>query len=98
MHPVCFEGIRLLTFLGYLFPLNLAILSISIISYAEVIDNPGFAVFADGDRVVVEATPLTSNSRPEMCAHFPDIEIIGCFSGFDGYENALNEIKSHTGL
>ena len=67
-------------------------------SFADSIENPNFPVFADGNDMVVNATPLTNNSRPEMCALSPELEIIGCFTGYDGYANALNEIKTHAGL
>ena len=68
------------------------------ISYAESIGNPIFPVFADGNDTVVDATPLTNNARPEMCALSPDLEIIKCYTGYDGYANALADIKIHAGL
>ena len=67
------------------------------VAYAEAINSPTFPVFADGNDLVVNATPLTNNARPEMCALSPELEIIGCFTGYDGHENALNAIKTHAG-
>lgn len=68
------------------------------LAYAQSIENPDFPVFVDGEDLVVGATPLTNNSRPEMCVLSPDLEIVGCYTGYDGHENALNEIKNHAGL
>ncbi|MAA80645.1 MAG: hypothetical protein CL916_15420, partial [Deltaproteobacteria bacterium] len=68
------------------------------LAYAQSIANPDFPVFVDGEDMVVGATPLTNNSRPEMCVLSPDLEIVGCYTGYDGHENALNEIKTHAGL
>ena len=68
------------------------------ISYADRIGNPNFPVFADGEKIVVNATPLTNYSRPEMCILSPEMEIVECYSGYDGYENALEGLKIHAGL
>ena len=67
-------------------------------SYAETIGSPSFPVFADGDYVIADATPMTQEVHPEMCAIAPDMTIISCYSGHGGYEDALNDIKSHAGL
>ena len=57
-----------------------------------------FPVFADGSRNYANATPMTQQRHPEMCAVTPDLEIISCYSGHGGYENALADIKAHAGL
>ena len=68
------------------------------VAFAEQIGSPSFPVFTDGKDMVVGATPLTINPKREVCALSPELEIIGCFTGYDGYENALNTIKDHAGL
>ena len=67
-------------------------------SYAEEIGSPSFPVFADGTRQIANATPLTQNTHPEVCALTPDLEIISCYSGHNKYQVALNDIKVHAGL
>lgn len=68
------------------------------VSYANTIDNPDFPIFADGNHIVADATPLTNNTHPEMCSLTPELEIIKCYSGHGGYEDALQDIKNHAGL
>ena len=66
--------------------------------YAEVIDYPNFPIMADGNGLVAGATPLTNEVHPEMCAVSPEFEIIKCYSGHGGYEDALQDIRNHAGL
>ncbi len=67
-------------------------------AYAETIGSPSFPVFADGERLVSEVTPITHQVHPEMCAIAPDMTIIKCFSGHGGHELALTQIRDHAGL
>ena len=48
--------------------------------------------------MVSNATPLTNEVYPEMCAIAPNLEIIKCYSGHGGYDEALNDIRIHAGL
>ena len=67
-------------------------------SYAEVIGDPQHPVFADGDTLIADATPMTALSIPELCAIAPDMTIISCSQGHGAYEFILDDIKSHAGL
>ena len=67
-------------------------------SYAQAIDYPNFPIFADGNSMVAGATPLTNEVHPEMCAIGPNLELIKCYSGHGGHEDALNDIRAHAGL
>jgi hypothetical protein len=67
-------------------------------SYAEDIGSPSFPVFADGLEEIKEATPLTLQSHPAMCALTPEFVIISCYSGHGGYDSAFEAIKDHAGL
>ena len=68
------------------------------VAYADKIDYPDFPIFADGNHLVADATPLTNEVHPEMCALTPELEIIKCYSGHGGYEDALQDIREHAGL
>ena len=67
------------------------------IAYAERIGHPNFPVLAGGDGVIVEATPMTQEVHPELCALTPELEIIECFTGHSGSDAALDAIK-HAGI
>lgn len=67
-------------------------------AYAETIGSPDFPVFADGERIIAGATPMTQKVHPELCAFAPDMTIIKCYSGHGSYERALNQIMDHAGL
>jgi hypothetical protein len=41
---------------------------------------------------------MTQEVHPEMCALSPDLEIISCYYGHGGYEDALQDIRDHAGL
>ena len=41
---------------------------------------------------------MTQEYHPEMCALAPELEVISCYRGHGGYEQALEDIKSHAGL
>ena len=69
-----------------------------VMAYHEVIGSPSFPIFADGTGKISGATPMTQLSHPEMCAFSPEFEIISCYAGHGGYEEALNDIKAHAGL
>ena len=66
--------------------------------YAETIDFPNFPIFADGNQLVAETTPLTNETLPEVCSLAPDLTIIKCYSGHGGYENSFNDIRIHAGM
>ena len=66
--------------------------------YAEEIGNPDFPVFADGTEKMANATPMTTNTHPEVCGLAPDMTIISCHASHGGYERALDDIKEHAGL
>ncbi len=67
-------------------------------SYSERIGSPEFPVMADGNGGIAGATPMTQFTHPEMCGLTPELEIISCYSGHGGYENALSDIRDHAGL
>jgi hypothetical protein len=67
-------------------------------SYAKTIGAEDFPVFADGNKALVGVTPMTQQAHPQMCALAPDLEILKCFTGHGGYEDALDEIRTHAGL
>lgn len=67
-------------------------------SYANTIGAVDFPVFADGNKQITSVTPITQQSHPQMCALSPEFEILKCFTGHGGYQDALNEIKTHAGL
>ena len=64
------------------------------IAYAERIGSPDFPVLAGGDGAIVDATPLTQDAHPEVCAVTPELEIIECFVGHGGSDDALDVIRS----
>ena len=68
------------------------------IAYHERIGFPSFPVFADGEGQLADVTPMTETAHPEMCAITPDFEIISCYTGHGGYEEALQDIKADAGL
>lgn len=68
------------------------------ISYHERIGAPSFPIFADGTGKLAGATPMTQQVHPEMCALTPELEIISCYNGHGGYEQALDDITVHAGL
>ena len=67
-------------------------------SYVDRIGNPSFPVFADGSSQIAGATPMTQTVHPEMCGLTPELEIISCYYGHGGHQNALADIKTHAGL
>lgn len=67
-------------------------------AYARQVGISNFPVFADGSRNYANATPMTQEAHPEMCAVSPEMRIISCYAGHGGYENALNDIRVHAGL
>lgn len=69
-----------------------------VINYAETIGSPSFPVLADGNGSISDATPMTQFTHPEMCALTPELEIISCYSGHGGYDDALSDIRDHAGL
>ena len=69
-----------------------------VIAYHERIGEPLFPVLADGARLLVGSTPMTQEYHPEMCAVTPEFEILSCYKGHGGYEQALVDIKVHAGL
>lgn len=64
-------------------------------AYADRIGNPNFPIFADGNELIKEATPMTQTTHPEMCGLTPDLEIISCYAGHNGFYFALDDIKAH---
>ena len=69
-----------------------------IVAYHERIGSPSFPMFADGNDILANASPLTLQVHPEMCALTPDFEFIECFSGHGGHNRALDAIREHAGL
>ncbi|MAA80306.1 MAG: hypothetical protein CL916_13715 [Deltaproteobacteria bacterium] len=69
-----------------------------VIAYHERIGEPTFPVLADGSGLLAGSTPMTQEHHPEMCALTPEFEIISCYKGHGGYEQALADIKAHAGL
>ena len=67
-------------------------------AYAEIIGDPSFPVFADGSQTIVDSTPMTQNTHPEMCALTPDMALIACDDGHNGYRDMLDAIREHAGL
>jgi hypothetical protein len=67
-------------------------------AYATTIDAQESPVFADGGGALIGATPFTGNTRPELCALTPDMEILACTTGHGAYQGLLNQIKTHAGL
>jgi hypothetical protein len=68
------------------------------IAYADRIGSPNFPILAGGDGSIVDATPMTQEAHPEICAFTPDLEIIECFVGHGGSDDALDVIRSHAGI
>ena len=68
------------------------------ISYHDRIGAPSFPIFADGTGKMAQATPMTQAYHPEMCALTPELEIISCYHGHGGYEQALDDIRVHAGF
>ena len=66
--------------------------------YASYIGNPDFPIFADGDGILRDATPMTQTTHPEMCALTPDLTIIECSFGHGGQHKMLDAIREHAGL
>ena len=60
--------------------------------------EPTFPIFADGTGLISGATPMNQQTHPQMCGLTPSLEIISCYSGHGGYEDALADIKTHAGL
>lgn len=69
-----------------------------VIAYADRIGNPSFPVLAGGDGAIVDATPMTQEVHPEICAFTPELEIIECFTGHGGSDDALDAIKTYAGI
>lgn len=65
-------------------------------AYANTIGNPLFPVLADGIGAIAGATPMNLQTHPQMCALSPEFEIISCYSGHGGYEDALTDIVEHS--
>ena len=66
--------------------------------YAEYIGDPAFPVFADGDRLLHEVTPMDGRTHPELCAVGPGMTILGCWSGHGSIEPALAAVREHAGI
>ncbi len=69
-----------------------------VINYADTIGNPTFPVLADGESQLATHTPMTQLTHPEVCALSHELEILSCYSGHGGYEDALTDIREHAGL
>ena len=69
-----------------------------VIAYAERIGSPDFPVLAGGDGGIVDSTPMTQDAHPEICVFTPELEIIECFVGHGGTEDAFDVIRSHAGI
>ena len=41
---------------------------------------------------------MDQKSHPQMCAFTPEMEILSCYGGHGGYEEALDAIRDHAGL
>lgn len=68
------------------------------IAYADRIGNPSFPVLAGGDGAMADATPMTLEAFPEICAFTPELEIIECFTGHGGSDDALDAIRTYAGI
>ena len=66
--------------------------------YAEHIGDPDFPVFADGDKLLHDVTPMNGESHPEVCAIGPDMKILECWSGHGSVQTALDKIRETAGL
>ncbi len=66
--------------------------------YADYIGDPDFPVFADGEGILVGATPMTGYSHPEVCALGPDMTILGCWAGHGTIDSAFDAIREHAGI
>jgi hypothetical protein len=64
-------------------------------SYAAYIGNPNFPIFADANNVIVDATPMTQESYPEVCVIAPDMSLVQCYAGHGFVEAALDDVKAH---
>ena len=66
--------------------------------YASYIGSPDFPIFADGEGILRDATPMTQETHPEMCALTEDLTIIECSFGHGGQHKMLDAIRVHAGL
>lgn len=67
-------------------------------AYAEVIGDPKFPIFADGEGKFADTLPLDPTMHPQVCALTDAFEILSCYVGHGTYEDALDDIRDHAGL
>ena len=67
-------------------------------SYANYIGGPDFPIFADSEGVLKDATPMTQETHPEVCALSDELEILDCTTGHGGFETMMDAIRDHAGL
>ena len=65
--------------------------------YYPLINEPSFPTLVDGEAAIPAITPMI-DGNPEVCGLTPELEIIHCYVGHGGNEQALNDIKEHAGL
>ncbi len=66
--------------------------------YAQQVGITEFPVLADSAGAFANATPMTQNAHPEVCAIAPDMTIISCGAGHKSFTSRLNDIKAYAGL
>ena len=66
-------------------------------AYVPRINDPSFPVLADGERKFPEITPM-GDGHPEICSLTPELQIISCYVGHGGHEQALQDVREHAGL
>ena len=69
-----------------------------VVAYAERIGSPNFPILAGGDGTIVAATPMDQIAHPEICVLTPELEIVECFTGHSGTDEAFDVIRSHAGI
>ncbi len=69
-----------------------------VVAYAERIGSPDFPILAGGDGTVADATPMSQIAHPEICVLTPEFEIVECFEGHGGTDEAFDVIRSHAGI
>ena len=67
-------------------------------SYASYIGDPDFPIVADSNGVLKEATPMTQETHPEVCALSDELEILDCTTGHGGFEDMMDVIRRDAGL
>ena len=66
-------------------------------AYVPRINDPLFPVLADGESQLPAISPM-NEGHPEVCALSPEFEIISCYVGHGGHEQALADIRAHADL